>query len=178
MERLKLSSHKTVFCLCCIFVLCWTILPVQAAKRSNGLAITLLISGVGLQVGSTFLNTSAESRYEDYLSASLQADIETHKNDTIARKNASIIMSRVGYGCVGLAVLLSIFNQLDNATTETTSIAYNPNKTNRTKPNPLSIVSPRNLLNNRIFGNSQKFSFNPYYDFQRNRASIQILHRF
>lgn len=178
MKQHKSRSHRLIVCICCIFILCWSILPVHAEKRSHGLAITLLISGVGLQVGSTFLNTSAENRYEDYLSASLQNDIETHKNDTIARKNASVIMSRVGYGCVGLAVLLSIFNQLDNANTEAISVAHTPNKTKLITPNSLSIVSSNLSLKNLIVGESQKFSFRPYYDFQKQRASIQFLHRF
>lgn len=178
MKQHKSRSNRLIICICCIFIVCWSILPVQAAKRSNGLAITLLISGVGLQVGSTFLNTSAETKYEDYLSASLQADIETYKNDTITRRNASVIMSRLGYGCVGLAVILSIFNQLENATIETSSVTHSHNRINQTLSNTFSLVSSNLSLKNRIVGEAQKFSFRPHYDFQRHRASIQFLHRF
>ena len=163
---------------CCIFLLFLAILPAQAAKRSSGWPITLLISGLGMQVGSTYLNTSAENLYEDYLSASLQTDIQQHKSDSIARKNASVIMSRVGYGCIGLAVILSIFNQLDSATDETVTFSQITDKTNLNTLYPISLSSTSLSLNNRILGEPQKFSFRPHYDFQGQRASLQFLHRF
>ncbi len=177
MEQYSSKSYRLIIGLCCIFVFFMAILPANAAKRSNGLAITLLISGVGMQVGSTFLNTSAENRYEDYLSASLQTDIQNYKDETVARKNASVIMSRVGYGCVGLAVLLSIFNQLESGTTETISVSQIPDN-NRTTTNPLSYLSSRTSFNYRGFGESRNFSFRPHYDFQRQIASLQFQHRF
>ena len=119
MKHCSSSQKRYVIGICCFFMLILTILPAHAARRSHGLAITLLASGVGLQVGSTMLHTSAESRYEEYLSLAIQDDIQNRKNDVVARENASVIMSRVGFGCIGLAVILSIFNQLDNASIET-----------------------------------------------------------
>ncbi len=173
MKHNSSNQKRFALCICCIFILSLMILPVQASRRSHGLAITLLASGVGLQVGSTFMHTSAESRYEEYLSATIQTDIQSQKSDVVARENASVIMSRVGYGCIGLAVLLSIFNQLDNASTETTPSTQLRN----TAISKMQL--PINFSDASIFwGESQMFSFRPHYDFQKQRVSLQYLHRF
>lgn len=173
MKHNSSNQKRFALCICCIFILSLMILPVQASRRSHGLAITLLASGVGLQVGSTLMHTDAENRYEEYLSAAIQADIQSQKSDVVARENASVIMSRVGYGCIGLAVLLSIFNQLDNASTETTPSTQLRN----TAISKMQL--PINFSNAPIFwGESQMFSFRPHYDFQKQRVSLQYLHRF
>lgn len=164
--------------LCCIFILSFWILPAQAARRSHGLAITLLASGVGLQVGSTLLHTAAEKSYEEYLSATIQTDIQNRKNDVVARENASVIMSRVGFGCIGLAVILSIFNQLDNASTEPVPITQMQSNTNINPQFPISFSTSRISLGNGILRDSKTFGFHPHYDFQRQRVSLQFLHRF
>ena len=163
--------------ICCIFFLCLTILPAQAARRSHGLAITLFASGIGLQVGSTLLHTSAESRYEEYLSAAIQSDIQSRKSDVIARENASVIMSRVGYGCIGLAVILSIFNQLENASIETPPLTQKPNYFNSNAQYPINFTSSR-VLGNEILDQSLMSNLRPYYDFQKQQLSLQYLHRF
>ncbi len=108
--------------LCCIFILITSIQPADAGKGNRTFAITLLVSGLGLQVGSTFLNASAEDRYEDYLSAVIQSDIQSQKSDVVAYKNASVSMSRVGYGFIGLAVVISILDQISESSIDTESI--------------------------------------------------------
>ena len=178
MKHNSSNQKRFALCICCIFILSLTILPAQAARRSHGLAITLLASGVGLQVSSTLMHTSAENRYEEYLSAAIQADIQSQKSDVVARENASVIMSRVGYGCIGLAVILSIFNQLDNASTETTPSTQLHNNANRNTQYPINFTASPILLGTEIFGESQIYGFRPHYDFQKQRVSLQFLHRF
>ncbi len=178
MIHLGLKPNRLIIGILCIVLLCLTISPVHAKKRSNGLAITLLISGIGFQVGSTFLNTSAENKYEEYLSATTQADIQSLKDETVLRENATTIMSRVGYGCIGFAVLFSIMNQFHNATVDTASTSDNPGNAFLNNQYPLNISSSPRTTNNQIYGRSQLFSVQPNYDFQTQRASLQFLYRF
>ncbi len=178
MIQLGLKPNRLLIGILCIVFLCLTISPVHAKKRSNGLAITLLISGIGFQVGSTFLNTSAENKYEEYLSATTQADIQSLKDETVLRENATTIMSRVGYGCIGFAVLFSIMNQFHNATVDTASTSDNPGNAFLNNQYPLSISSSPKTMNNQTYGRSQLFSVQPNYDFQTQRASLQFLYRF
>jgi hypothetical protein len=177
MEHNGSNQKRFALCICCIFILSLTILPAQAARRSHGLAITLLASGVGLQVGSTLLHTSSQSRYEEYLSAAIQDDIQSRKSDVVARENASVIMSRVGYGCIGLAVILSIFNQLENASIETPPLTQIPNNINDNAQYPINLAASR-ALGGELLGESLMFNLRPYYDFQKQRVSLQYLHRF
>lgn len=178
MEHLGFKQNRYVIGVCCALLLCLVTFPVHAEKKSNGLAITLLLSGVGFQVGSTFMNTSAENKYEEYLSATIQSEIQSLKNDTTSRENASIIMSRVGYGCIGLAVLISVLNQFHNATIEPVSTPDIPINTNLNKQPNFSLTSSPESLRNQEYGELQKFSILPNYDFQNQRASLQLIHRF
>lgn len=174
----SLNLQRVVIGLCCIFLLCMTILPAQAARRSHGFAITLFITGVGLKVGSTFVNTSAEEKYEKYLSATIQSDIQTLKDDVVVRRNASTSMSRVGYGFIGLAAVLSIFNQLHNATVNTASTANIQNNLNRNMHYPIYSASSPISNGNHYWGQFKDYSLLPQYDLQRQRISLQFLHRF
>lgn len=118
-----LSYQKPLALLfCCIFILITSIQPADAGKGNRTFAITMLVSGLGLQVGSTFLNASAENRYEDYLSAVIQSEIQSQKSDVIVYKNASVSMSRVGYGFIGLAVIISILDQISESSIDRESI--------------------------------------------------------
>ena len=178
MEHFVLKHKRLIISVCCVLLLVMMNFPVQAEKRSNGLAITLLLSGVGFQVGSTFLNTSAENKYEEYLSATVQSDIQSLKNDTTTRENASIVMSRVGYGCIGLAVLLSLLNQFHNAAIEPVSTSDNPTNAFLNKQTTFSLTSSPEMLWNQSYGRSHMFSIRPHYDFHNQRASLQFTHRF
>ena len=173
------SNHKRfAFVVCCFIVLNIVIVPAEAARGSRVFAITLLASGMGMQVGSTMLNTSAQESYEEYLSATIQADIQTHKNTVIERKNASIIMSRVGLGCVGLAVLLSIIDQLNSSSTELPTSTFSPTNTNVNSLYSTSFTPSRMGLYNGIMREPQVSRFGPHYDFKTQRVSLQFLHRF
>ncbi len=177
------QSQKYVALVCsCALLFLLTLGQADAARRSPALAITLFVSGMGFQVGSTMLNSAAETRYNEYLNTAIQSEIASHKDAVIARRNASTIMSRVGFGCVGLAVFLSIYNQLASAAPEP-----EPEPEPLSQVHPLinvgtyssaSLISSRvSLSNNRLVGLS-RFGIHPHYDFQTRRASLQFQHRF
>lgn len=162
----------------CIFVLTVIIQPADAGKGNRTFALTLLVSGLGLQVGSTFLNTSAENKYEDYLSAVIQEDIQNQKSDVVTFKNASISMSRAGYGFIGLAVIISILDQLSRSSIDTVPTPQNEMTTlsNRIGQNNFNTMGLSQ--SNSYFGSSNGLSLYPSYDFQEQRTSLQFIHRF
>lgn len=148
--------------------------PVQAASRSHTSEITLFISGLGLQVGSTILNTSAQERYEDYLTATVQQDIQNKKDAAAAHQNASVIMRRVGYGCIGLAVVISIFKQIDYIDTNTV-----PSSEIQTMSRKEFFLTDYNFKPTGLLLNeSPQFSLRTNYDFQTQRASLSLIHSF
>lgn len=158
-----------------ILILSFTIIaPVQAASRTHTLELTLFISGLGLQVGSTLYNTSAQERYEDYLTATIQDDIQTKKDAAATHQNTSVIMRRVGYGCIGLAVILSIFKQIDNIETNTVPSSQIHNLSNRR----LNYTDYNYKSTESLLHESPRFSLRPHYDFQTQRASLSLNHRF
>lgn len=99
--------------ICCAVIAMVTISPAQAVDRSRALTIGLFVSGVALKFGSTFVATSAQDTYDQYLSTGIQADIVEHRDDYKTKRDLSLGMSRAGVGFVGLAVLISVFDQLD-----------------------------------------------------------------
>lgn len=173
---------------CCIFILITSIQPADAGKGNRTFAITLLVSGLGLQVGSTFLNASAENRYEDYLSAVIQSDIQSQKSDVVAYKNASVSMSRVGYGFIGLAVIISILDQISESSIDTESIPQQDMESmtgriglpGRIGQNTFSSSNPSYLMShlNTSFQYSKGVGFYPSYDIQEQRTNLQFTFRF
>ena len=99
--------------ICCVVVLMATVSPARAAGRKRVLTIGLFASGVALKFGSTFVASSAQDTYDEYLSTGIQRDLAAHRDDYTSKRNLSVGMSRTGMGFVGLAVLISIFDQLD-----------------------------------------------------------------
>lgn len=97
--------------ICCIVILVSTVTPAQAVDRSRLLTIGLLASGVGLKFGSVIVANSAQDTYDQYLSTGLQRDIIKHRDDYKSKRNLSLGLSRTGMGFVGLAVLISFFDQ-------------------------------------------------------------------
>ena len=85
----------------------------HAADRARVWTIGLFASGVVLKFGSAFVASSAQDTYDQYLSTGIQSDLAKYRNDYKAQRNLSIGMSRTGMGFVGLAVLISFFDQLD-----------------------------------------------------------------
>lgn len=99
--------------ICCIVTVLATVTPAQAVERSRVLTIGLFVSGVALKFGSTVVATSAQDTYDQYLSTGVQADIVKHRDDYKTKRDLSLGMSRTGVGFVGLALLISVFDQLD-----------------------------------------------------------------
>ena len=99
--------------ICCVVTLMVVVSPVRAADRNRVLTIGLFASGVVLKFGSVFVENSAQDAYDQYLATGIQADIAKRRDDYTSKHNLSVVMSRTGIGFVGLAVLTSIFDQLD-----------------------------------------------------------------
>ena len=167
------SNRHTLWISIVLFLCLAIITPIQAANRSHTFELTLFISGLGMQVGSTILNTSAHERYEDYLTATIQEDIQNKKIDAASHQNASVIMRRVGYGCIGLAVVISIFKQIDGIETNTISSSQLQSKYNN-----VSSLTDYKYKPNTLFQDSRSFKLRPHYDFQKQRASLTLLQKF
>lgn len=158
-----------------ILILSFAIIaPAQAASRTHTFELTLFISGLGLQVGSTIFNTSAQERYEDYLTATIQEDIQNKKDAAATHQNTSVIMRRVGYGCIGLAVVLSIFKQIDNIETNTVSSSQIHNLSKK----GLYLADYKYKPYGSLLDVSRRFSLRPHYDFQTQCASLSLYHKF
>ena len=106
--------------ICCVVILMATVPPAQA-DRSRVLTIGLFASGVALKFGSTFVASSAQDTYDQYLATGIQSDLATHRDNYKTKRDLSIAMSRTGVAFVGLAVLISVFDQLDVVSESSTS---------------------------------------------------------
>ena len=152
----------------------------EAARRSRVLSIALFASGMSLQLGSSILKASAQDHYDTYLNAAVQADIQAHKDAFLVRRNAGSIMSGVGLGCVGLAVLFSIYNQLDTPESMADSVSS-------IQRSDTHVEIPRARLGGFAHRLSQRpnlllprttFQLHPHYDFRTQQASLRLLHHF
>ncbi len=168
----------------CLLVFVLTTQSADAARRSRVLSIALFTSGMGLYLGGTFLKSAAQARYDTYLNAATQADIQTHKDAFLVRRNASTITSRVGLGCVGLAVLFSIYSQLDNPSEASESVegaisTLRHWQTDRTPPRAAKVGFTDHFSGSAglLFPNAS-FQLLPHYDFQSQRASLRFQHFF
>ena len=180
MKRYSTTQKYITFVCSCVLIFILTHQHADAARRPSILPIALFASGMSLQFGSNFLKSSAQNHYDSYLNAAIQTDIQTHKDAFRVRRNASTIMSGVGLGCVGLAVLFSIYNQLDmpeRAEDSVSSVEHS--RTNVEIP----LTRLRNFTN-RYSENTNpllprtSFRLHPNYDFQTQRASLSLLHFF
>ena len=98
--------------ICCVTILLATVSPARA-DRTRVLTIGLFTTGVALKFGSIFVANSAQDTYDQYLSTGIQADIAKHRDDYKSMRDLSVGMSRTGIGFVGLAVFISVLDQLD-----------------------------------------------------------------
>jgi len=100
--------------LCCTLVFAVVfIAPAQAADKARVLTIALFVSGIGLKFGSVFVGESAQESYNEYLSTAVQSEISDRRDDYTGKRDLGLAMSRTGVGFVGLAVIISVFDQLD-----------------------------------------------------------------
>ena len=97
------TAQKYIALVCsCAFIFLLTNGQAAAARRSRVLSIALFASGMSLQFGSSILKASAQDRYDTYLNAAIQADIQTHKDAFLVRRNASTLMSAWVSAALGL----------------------------------------------------------------------------
>ena len=176
MKRYSPFQKYIAFVCSCVFIFILTSQHADAARRSRVLSIALFASGMGLQFGGNFLKASAQDRYDAYLNAAIQADIQAHKDAFLARRNASTIVSRVGFGCIGLAVLLSIYSQLDTPelVDESVSSTYDL----RVPQTRLSSVANHLSGNTSLLLPRTSFQLRPHYDFRTRSASLSLLRFF
>ena len=97
---------------CFALTLTITVNPAQAGGGARTLKVVLFSTGMGLKFGSVFVEKSAQDSHDQYLTTALQADIARHRSDYTSKRDTSLVMSRVGMGLVGVATLISIFDQL------------------------------------------------------------------
>ena len=178
-------TQKYIALVCsCLFMFVLTSQHVDAARRSRVLSIALFASGMGLQLGSTLLKASAHEHYDNYLNAAIQADIQSHKEAFRVRRNAGTIMSGVGFGCVGLAVLFSIYSQLDTPSESSEFMEDDAALGYRSQFLRANLHTRKIDFTNYRFGNTgllfprSSFQLLPHYDFQNQRASLRLLHYF
>ena len=180
MKRYSTPQKYIAFALSCLLISILMSQHAAAARRSNVLPIALFASGMGLQFGSSFLKASSQNHYDTYLNAAIQADIQTHKDAFRTRRNASTIMSRVGFGFVGLAVLFSIYNQLDTPepVEDSAASAENWNTDIGIPITRLRDIKNQRPANTGLLLPRTLFQLRPHYDFQTRRASLSLLHLF
>lgn len=184
MKRFRPNQKYIAFVCSCILIFVLTSQHAAAARRSRVLSIGLFASGMSLQLGATFLKSSAQERYDAYLNAAIQADIQTHKDAFLVRRNAGAIMSGVGLGCVGLAVLFSIYNQLDTPSESSELAEGDAFSGDRSQTLRANLRAQKIDFTNYGFGNTglssrrSAFQLLPHYDFQNQRASLRLLHYF
>ena len=109
-QNTKLGLRVGIICVMFVMI---TVSPTPAADRSRVLTIGLFASGVALKFGSVFVANSAQDTYDQYLSTGIQSDLATHRDDYTTKRDLSVVMSRTGIAFVGLAALVSVFDQLD-----------------------------------------------------------------
>ena len=180
MKRYSTTQKYMAFAFSCVFIFILTSQHADAARRSRVLPLALFASGMSLQFGSSFLKASSQNHYDTYLNAAIQADIQTHKDAFLAKRNASTIMSRVGLGFVGLAVLFSIYSQLDTPELVEGSASSAENwQTDIEIPlTRLSGFTNRLSENTNLLLPRTPFQLHPHYDFQTRCASLSLLHFF
>ena len=172
------------FACSCILIFVLASQHADAARRSRVLSIALFASGMSFQLGGTLIKASAQERYDTYLNAAIQADIQTHKDAFLVRRNTGTIMSRIGLGCVGLAVLCSIYNQLDPPSESSELAEGDAFSAYRSQALRTNLRAQKINFTNYRFGNISSlfprasFQLLPHYDFQNQRASLKILHYF
>ena len=82
-----------------------------AQSRINKLPTLMFVSGIGLSVGSFYLNKSAQDSYDNYLRTAFQSEIKKYRQDYRRLQTASVVVSRAGLSIAGLSLIISIWKQ-------------------------------------------------------------------
>ena len=184
MKRFRPNQKYIAFVCSCVLIFVLTSQHAAAARRSRVFSIGLFASGMSLQLGATFLKSAAQERYDAYLNAAIQADIQAHKDAFLSRRNAGTIMSGVGLGCVGLAVLFSIYNQIDTPSESAARAEGDAFSRYRSQTLRTNLRAQKIDFTHYGFGNTgllvprSAFQLLPHYDFQNQQASLRLLHYF
>ena len=83
-------------------------------------------------------------------------------------------MRRIGYGCIGLAVIFSIFKQIDNIEANT----VHSTEIQTMSKNGLYLTDYKYKPTGLLLNESPRFRLRPHYDFQTQRASLSLFHKF
>lgn len=94
-------------------LLCLLVQPAQA--RVGKLPPLIFVSGIGLSLGSIYLNKSAQDSYDAYLQTAFQHEIQQYRQDYLKLQTSSQVMARVGLGIAGLALVISIWKQVTDS---------------------------------------------------------------
>ena len=126
-EIKKIAIFVTAFC---IFNLSIGIPAIDAADGTRVLTIALFASGMGLKFGSVIVDKSAHDSFDLYLNTAVQGDIAKQRDEYTNKRDSSALMSRIGMGFIGLAALISVFDNLDSiaksAPTTSTTFGLTP----------------------------------------------------
>ena len=82
-----------------------------AQSRINKLPTLMFVSGIGLSVGSFYLNKSAQDSYDNYLRTAFQSEIKKYRQDYRRLQTASVVVARAGLSIAGLSLITSIWKQ-------------------------------------------------------------------
>ena len=82
-----------------------------AQSRINKLPTLMFVSGIGLSVGSFYLNKSAQDSYDNYLRTAFQSEIKKYRQDYRRIQTASVVVARAGLSIAGLSLIISIWKQ-------------------------------------------------------------------
>ena len=82
-----------------------------AQSRINKLPTLMFVSGIGLSVGSFYLNKSAQDSYDNYLRTAFQSEIKKYRQDYRRIQTASVVVARTGLSIAGLSLIISIWKQ-------------------------------------------------------------------
>ena len=82
-----------------------------AQSRIDKLPTLMFVSGIGLNVGSFYLNKSAQDSYDNYLRTAFQSEIKKYRQDYRRIQTASVVVARTGLSIAGLSLIISIWKQ-------------------------------------------------------------------
>ena len=113
MKLIHNNKIAILFIACCILKFSLATPSLQAVDGTRVLTVALFTTGMGLKFGSTFVEKSAQDSFDLYLNSAVQSDIAKHRADFTNKRDSSVVMSRIGIGFVGMAALISLFDNMN-----------------------------------------------------------------
>jgi len=112
LKTVKWSKSKLIAILLAILLNFALISPAVAMDKSKAFSLTLLLSSVVLKFASVHEESVAIEAYDNYLHTAVQSEMTKYTDDYKNHHNASLALSRTGLGIVGLAVFISVAEQI------------------------------------------------------------------